>query len=52
MSTGSHAAVTSPLMSTTATASPTRLTSIVIVGPPILFLPCDMTHPFDMALPP
>src|SRR5580693_6823365 len=36
MSTGSQAAVTSPLMSTTAVASPNRLTSIVIV---IGFLP-------------
>src|SRR6478736_6522299 len=32
MSTGSQAAVTSPLMSTTAVFSPTRRTSIVIAG--------------------
>src|SRR5438552_10705246 len=35
MSTGSQAAVTSPLMSTTAVFSPTRRTSIVIAGAPI-----------------
>src|SRR6266851_8814662 len=35
MSTGSQAAVTSPLMSTTAVLSPTRRTSIVIAGTPI-----------------
>src|SRR5215469_14029966 len=35
MSTGSQAAVTSPLMSTTAVFSPTRRTSIVMAGVPI-----------------
>src|SRR6202011_3927925 len=39
MSTGSQAAVTSPLISTTAVDSPTRRTSIVIAGAPIWFPP-------------
>src|SRR5579872_5890542 len=39
MSTGSQAAVTSPLMSTTAVVSPTRRTSIVIAGAPMVRCP-------------
>src|SRR5260370_17800693 len=50
MSTGSQAAVTSPLMSTTAVVSPTRRTSIVICGAPIWFPPLRVFSFFLLGL--